>query len=143
VDLPGTRRWRLTIVIVAALSLFVALVAGSSLRAHFAAAELPMPAAWTHVTHAVPAHASKVHLHAGAHLVSGVSTSTTKKPFRNVWMTHDRPTSWSHLSPRLGWLALPTSFAAKVFHLGGANWAAPAAVPVNRDTLTELCVVRC
>jgi len=133
----------LTIAIAAAFSLFVALVAGSSLRPHFAAAELPMPAAWTHVTQGVPAHASQMHLHAGAHLVSGVSTSTTKKPFRNVWMTHDRPASWSHLSPGLGWSALPNSFAAKAFHPDGAYSAAPKAVPVNRDTLTELCVVRC
>jgi len=129
--------------LVAALSLFVALVAGSSLRPNFAAAELPMPASWTHVTHSVPAHASQMHLHAGAHLISGVSTSTTKKPFRNVWMTHDRPTSWSQSSPRSGWSALPTSFGAKAFYPGVAHWAASAAPPADRDTLTDLSVIRC
>jgi hypothetical protein len=84
-----------------------------------------------------------MHLHAGAHLVSGVSTSTTKKPFRNVWMTHDRPTGWSHLSPRSGWSALPTSFAAKAFHPVGTLWVASVAPPADRDTLTELNVIRC
>ena len=137
------RRWHLTIAIVAALSLLVALVAGSSLRPNFAAAELPEPAAWTHGTQSAQAHASQVHLHAAAQFISGFSMQNAKKPFRNTWMTHDRPISWTHLSPRLGWLALPTSFTASAFHPAGPHRAASAATPVNRDTSTELCVVRC
>ncbi|MCA2317164.1 hypothetical protein JF775_22985, partial [Mycobacterium sp. WUMAC-025] len=39
-----TRRWQLATAIVAALGVFVALIAGSSLRPQFAAATLPEPA---------------------------------------------------------------------------------------------------
>jgi hypothetical protein len=145
-----TRRWQLTIAIVAALSLFVALIAGSSLRPQFAAAVLPEPAAWTQATHGVQAHASQVQYYSAAqpvsHLAQGfspASTPTNKKPFHSTWMTRDRPTSWTHLSPQSGWSALPASFAASVFQSGGAHWAASAAAPHNRDILTQLCVARC
>jgi hypothetical protein len=140
----------LTIAIGAALSLFVALIAGSSLRPQLAAAAPPEPAAWTHGTQGVPAHASQVQLHAAAqpisHLDHGISpgsTPTNKKPFQSTWMTRDRPAGWTHLSLQSGWLALPTSFAAPEFQPGGAHWAASAPAPDNRDTLTQLCVVRC
>jgi hypothetical protein len=147
-----TRRWQLTIAIVAALSLFVALVAGSSLRPQFSAAALPEPAAWTHGTQGVQAHPSRVQLHAVAqairhpeHASSAGSTPTNKKPFRNMWMTKDRPTIWTPLSPHSGWFALPASFGASEFQPGGAHRAASAsaAAPVDRDILTQLCVVRC
>jgi hypothetical protein len=140
----------LTIAIVAAVSLFVALIAGSSLRPQFAAAALPEPAAWPHGTHGVQAHASHVQLHAAARPVSHLehgssasSTPTNKKPFHSMWMTRDRPTSWTNLSPNSGWSALPASFAASEFQPGGARWAASVAAPDNRDILTQLCVVRC
>jgi hypothetical protein len=145
-----TRRWQMTIAIVAALSLFVALIAGSSLRPKFAAAELPEPAAWTHATHGAQAHASQVQLHPVAqpdsHLDHGYLPSTTppkQKPFHSMWMTRDLPTSWTHLSPH--WLAMPGSFAASEFRPGGAHFAASAsaAAPADRDTLLQLCVVRC
>jgi hypothetical protein len=145
-----TRRWQLTIAIVAALSLFVALIAGSSLRPQFSAAALPGMAAWTHETHDVHEHAGQLQLHAAAqpvslldHGLSPGSTPTNKKPFHSMWMTRDRPTSWPHLSLQSGWLALPASFAASMFEPGGVQWAASAAAPDNRDNLTQLCVVRC
>ena len=142
-----TRRWQMTISIVAALSLFVALIAGSSLRPKFAAAALPEPAAWTH---GVQAHASQVQIHPVAqpnsHLEHGAlptGTPPNKKPFHSMWMTRDVPTSWTHLSPH--WLALPASFAVSEFQPGGAHRAASASAraPVDRDTLLQLCVVRC
>ena len=145
-----TRRWQLTIAIVAALSLFVALIAGSSLRPQLAAAALPEPAAWTHGTLGGQAHASQVQVHAAvqpisdlAHAFSPDCTPTNKKPFHSMWMTHDRPTSWTHLSPQSGWLPLPASFAASEFPPGGTHWAEPGAPPVNRDVLIQLCVTRC
>jgi len=146
---PGTtRRWQLTIAIVAALSLLVALIAGSSLRPQLAAAALPEPVAWTYGTQGVQVHAGQVQLHAVAqpisHLVHGVSPgSTNKKPFHSTWMTRDRPTDSTDLSPQSGWVALPASFAASEFQPGGAHWAASAPAPVNRDILTQLCIVRC
>jgi hypothetical protein len=145
-----TRRWQLTIALVAAVSLFVALIAGSSLRPQLAAGALPEPAAWTHGSHGVQAHATLVHPHAAAQPISHLdhgfspgSTPTNKKPFHSMWMTRDLPTGWTRLSPQSGWLALPASFAASEFQPGGAHWAASAAAPVNRDMLTQLCVVRC
>jgi hypothetical protein len=148
-----TRRWQLTIAIVAALSLFVALIAGSSLRPQLAAAELPEPAAWTHGTQGVQEHASQVQLHAAAqsishldHLFAPGSTQTdktNKKPFHSTWMTRDRPTSWTPLSPQSGWVALPASFAVSESRPGGAGCVASAAAPVNRNVLTLLGVIRC
>ena len=68
------------IVIVAALSLFAALVAGSSLRPNFAAAELPEPAAWTHGTQYVASHPSELQVHTAAqsisHLTAGAVPSS-------------------------------------------------------------------
>jgi hypothetical protein len=145
-----TRRWRLTIVIVAALSLFVALVAGSSLRPNFAAAELPEPAAWTHGTQHVASHPSQLQLHTAAqsisHLKAGALPSSMpvkQKPFRGTWMTHDRPTSVIRCAPPSVWLALPASFAASGLQQGSAHGAASAATPVERDMLADLCVIRC
>jgi hypothetical protein len=145
-----SRRWQLAIAIVAALGLFVSLIAGSSLRPQLAAAALPEPAAWTHGTQGVQAQASQVQLDPAAQLISHSdrgsspdSTPTNKKPFRNTWMTRDRPTSWTHLSPQSGWLALPASFTAAGFQPCDGHCAASAAAPVSRDTLTQFCVVRC
>ena len=135
---------------VAALSVLVALIAGSSLRPQLAAAALPEPAAWTHGTQGVQAHASQVQLHAAAqptshldHGFSPASAPTNKKPFHSTWMTREWPTSWTPSSPQAGWLALPVSFAASEFQPNGTHWGEPTAAPVNRDVLTQLCVTRC
>jgi hypothetical protein len=132
------------------LSLFVALIAGSSLRPQFAADALPEPAAWTHGAHGAQAHAGQAQLDAAAlsmsHLGHGFSPGATppnKKPFHSMWMTRDRPAGWTSLLPQSSWLALPASFAASEFQAGSTRWAASAAPSVNRDTLTKLCVARC
>jgi hypothetical protein len=129
---------------------FVALIAGSSLRPRFAAAELPEPAAWTHGAHSVQPDAGQLRLHpateAISHLAQGISPDsapTNKKPFHSMWMTHDRPASWAHLSPQLGWSVLPASFAASDIRPFDAQWAAVPVAPVTRDLATRLCVNRC
>jgi hypothetical protein len=140
----------MTIAIVSALSLFVALIAGSSLRPQLSAAELPGTAAWTHATQGVQAHAGQAQLHAAAqsvsHLEHGLSpgsTPTNKKPFHGMWMTRDRPTSWTHLSPQSGWFALPTSFGPSRFQPDDSHCAASPPARDNRDNLTQLCAIRC
>jgi len=142
----GSRRWRSAVAIVAAASLFIALIAGSSLRPQFAAAELPEPAAWSHAS----AHAGHVRLHAAAPSVSQLeqgsavgSTPIKKKPFHSMWMTRDRPTTWHHSSTHSGWTGLPKSFAASEFKSGAAQSATFATAPGSRNILTQLCVARC
>jgi hypothetical protein len=150
----GRLRWQLAIAIVAALSLFVALIAGSSLRPKFAAAALPEPAAWTHATPGAQAHASQMQLHPVAqpnsHLDQGFSPTTTPpqhKPFHSMWMTRDRPSTWAHLAPQLAWSPWPVSLSpwetAWPVALGSQSGCAqPAAVIAGRDILTQLCVAR-
>ncbi|MCV7092858.1 hypothetical protein [Mycobacterium interjectum] len=126
-----------------ALSVFVALIAGSSLRPQFSAPTLPEPAAWTHATPGFPAHAGRVELRAAAQGLSPGSTPANKKPFHSMWMTRDRPASVTHLSPQSGWFALPASFGAPALQPDRVRWAAPAPPPDDRDVLTRLCVARC
>lgn len=134
----------------AALGLFVALIAGWSLRPQFAAAELPEPVAWTHGTQSVQAHASYLRLRAAEqsisyrdHASAHGATPTNKKPFHSTWMARDRPTGWTPLSPQSGWLASLSPFAVSESQLPGAHWVEPMAAGVNRDMLTQLCVSRC
>lgn len=132
----------MTIAIAAAASLFVALIAGSSLRPRFAAASLPEPAAWTHGSDAIQPSAA----HRTSHLDHGMSAGSRpadKKPFHSMWMTRARPTNWAPLSLQLDWLALPASFVASQFQAGGAPWAAPATAAITRDILALVRVVRC
>ena len=145
-----TRRWRPTIAIVATLSIFVALIAGSSLRPQLAAAELPEPVAWTHGTQSAQAQGNRGQLHVvaavigpAARSVSPGSAPTDKKPFHSMWMTRDRPAGWTHVAPHSVWLALPASFAGPEFQPDCADRAASTAPSANRDLLTQLCVDRC
>jgi len=140
----------------AALSLFVALIAGSALRPKFAAAALPEPAAWSQGTLDVGASARRVQLRADfqamSHLDQAFSrgfapmNKTNKKPFHSMWMTRERPSTWTRLSPRLLWSWLSASFApwgpALGFQPGGAHTGAPAGALADQDILTQLCVVR-
>ncbi len=145
-----TRRWRPTIAIVAALSVFVALIAGSSLRPRFAAAELPEPAAWTHGSPGVQPQPKHIRPHHPAaepisYLAQGISPDSApidKKPFHSMWMTHDRPTGWAHVSPHSGLAELPASFAVSESQPSGARRAAVAVTPVDRDITLRLCVIR-
>ena len=142
-----SRRWQLTIMIVAALSVFIALVGGSSLRGPLGAAALPEPTAWTHSSDDVGTHAGEAQRHAVARLVSHQdqdlskgSTPTDKKSFRNTWMTKDRPISWTHWSPQSGFSVLPASFTSRHLPPEGQVCPVSAAAP---NILTKLCVVRC
>jgi hypothetical protein len=139
----ATRRWWLPIAIVTALSVFVALIAGSSLRPQFSAAAPPEPAAWTHTAPDVQADAGQVELRAAADAFSPASAPTDKKPFHSMWMTRDRPAQVTHLSPQSGWVALPASFGASELQPDRVRWAASAHAPDDRDALTLLCVARC
>ncbi len=153
VDLRGagkTRRWQSAIAIVAALSLFVALIAGSALRPQFAAAALPEPAAWSQGALDADACAYHVELHGRSHstsrVINGAScgTAPTKhKPFHSMWMTKDRPATWTRLSSQWVWSPLPASFAVSDFQPGGTHNGSPADTPGNQDILTEICVARC
>lgn len=142
-----TRRWRWAIAIVAALSAFVALVAGSSLRPQFSAADLPEPPGWSHVTHHVRAHLGEnqnaVVGQSNGDLEHGLATGAVpanSKTFLSMWMPRAVPTKWSVVSPHWDWFALPTSFVAPA--AGGAGADFPAG-PVNRDTSALLCIIRC
>jgi hypothetical protein len=145
VNVPGadhTRRWLLAIAVVAALTLFVSLIAGSSLRSTFSAATLPEPAVWSQVTPNAPqphSHSeSRYHLQ---HASWGTSPTNTK-PFHSMWMTHDRPDTWPRLQFPTLWSALPDSFAPIGFQSGRARTDAPAAESGDREILTLLCIAR-
>jgi hypothetical protein len=151
----NTRRWKLATAIVAALSLFIALIAGSALRPKFAAAALPDPTAWSQGTLDDDAHAGsgigRVHLHAGSQFASHFSHAslsgsapTDKKPFLSMWMTRGRPLTWARLSPNSLLSPLPAPFATMKVAPAGSHSAAPAsAAPVDHDILTQFCVARC
>lgn len=141
-----SRRWRLAIAVLVALSVFVALVAGSSLRPQFSAPAPPEPAAWAHVTHNARAHlgqrqymdVGQSHDQPERGLVSG-AVPTNNKTFLSMWMPRAMPTNWAAVSPHADWSALPASFIAP----GGATGLAFAHTPVSRDTPALLCVIRC
>jgi hypothetical protein len=134
--------------VVCALSLFVALVAGSALRPHYTANSLPEPGARSHVVKEVrPSQAQPVgatspleYLKAGEKARSG---PVSRKPFRNVWMTRDLPSNWDPLSPQTDWSVLPISFTAAQFQPRGAPWGASTADAVNRHTSSLFCIIRC
>ncbi|BBZ43752.1 hypothetical protein MPRM_10330 [Mycobacterium parmense] len=140
----ATRRRRLVVAVFAALSVFVALIAGSSLRPQLAASALPEPAVWTHQIAGAPTHLSPVQPDAMSHLsgrISAGSTPLDKKPFHSMWMTRGRPTSWEWLSPTADWSVLPMSFAPSRCEPGGTHSA--AAVPAVGNLLAEFCLLRC
>lgn len=136
------------VAVVTALSLFIALIAGSSLRPQFAANALPEPASWTHHTQNVrapggPEHpdAVRVTIRPGHDL--GAGSTTDKKPFHSMWMTRQLPTSWPSLSPESDWIALPASFAPQHLPSGRAQRVVDPFGCDDRDILTELCLIRC
>ena len=148
----GIRRWQSAVAVAAAFSLFVALVAGSALRPKFAAAELPEPAAWSQGTTDAGAHAALMHLHGcssamsypalAASRDSAPTNKTNEKPFHSTWMTKDRPSTWSRLSPQSVLSPVPIAFIPLGFQPERAQPRAPAAVRADRDILTQLCVAR-
>jgi hypothetical protein len=145
-----TRRREHAAAVVCALSLFVALVAGSALRPHYTTNALPEPGAWTHAVEHVQ-HDSKE-----AQSVSATGSlivlkardgsrpvPISRKPFRYVWMTHDLPSNWVPLSPHSNWSVLPKSFDSEEFQPRGAPCAAFAGDSDNRHTSTLFCIIRC
>jgi len=144
------RRRKHAAAIVGALSLFVALVAGSALRPHYTTTVLPEPQAWTHAVQHVQPDASRVQPDRATasveYVIAGnkrLSAPISRKPFRNVWMTHDLPSNWVPLSPQSDWSALPESFAPAQFQPRGAPWGASTADAVNRHTSSLFCIIRC
>lgn len=144
-----TRRWQLATAIVAALGVFVALIAGSSLRPQFAAATLPEPAAWSG---AAPAAGAQVLPQAGDAAVSrpalaaaqssAPANNTNKKPFHSMWMTKERPQSWNRSSAQSALSPTPTTFSPVWAAPDDAQSRSPATIPADRDTLTRLCIAR-
>jgi hypothetical protein len=137
-----SRGWHHAAAVAGALSLFVALVAGSALRPHYNTAVLPEPVVWTHVTHDHPANGPQVvsSLQTASSLQS---TPATRKPFRNVWMTRELPLDWISMSTQRDWSELPASFLAEGYQLTGAQRASPATTSTNRHTVILLGVNRC
>lgn len=139
------REWRPAIAVIAALSLFVSLIAGSVLRSQFSAATLPEPAAWSQVTpnsahaHTNSESAAAVHLQ---HASSWDASPINKKPFHSMWMTHDRPDVWPRLASHSVLTVLPPSFASTVFQSRVVHTSAPAAECGDHELLILLCVTR-
>lgn len=143
-----TRRWHSAVALVAGISLFVALITGSALRPQLAATALPEPASWSQGAPDVGAHADQP-LHGRsptvshlAHHTSWGAAPTNKKPFRSMWMTKARPSTWTRLSPQSVRSSLPDSVAALKFQPRGAPYPGAADIGADRDILTRLCVAR-
>lgn len=146
------RRWQPAIAIVAALSLFVSLVAGYALRSQFSAASLPEPAAWLHATPNADGHVA--HQPHGANATAaGLGTAhvqhasrgaspKNKKPFHSTWMTHGRPDTWPRMHTALLWPALPFSFADNTFHPDDGDLGPPGIGHRDQDILTLICIAR-
>ena len=145
-----TRRREHAAAVVCALTLFLALVAGSALRPHYTVNSLPEPAAWAHTVRDVQPDYSYSHLVSATpaltYLKSGSrahSVPTSRKPFRYVWMTHDLPSNWDPLSPQTDWSVLPKTFAAAQFQPRGAPGGASTEETFNRHTSSLFCIIRC
>lgn len=143
------QRWQVAIAIVGALSLFVALVAGSSMRPQFTAGALPEPAAWSQT--ATEAGVQPDHVTTGKHsqftrhFTGGYlhgPAPMNNKPFQSMWMTKDRPTTWMRTSPQWGRSPLPPSIAASAVPPGSGPTGLPADPPADRDILTHICIAR-
>lgn len=145
-----TRRREHAAAVVCALTLFLALVAGSALRPHYTANSLPEPAAWAHTvrdvqpdyiySHPLSAAPASMYLKSGSR---AHSVPTSRKPFRYVWMTHDLPSNWDPLSPQTDRSVLPKTVAAAQFQPRGAPWGSSTADAVSRHTSSLFCIIRC
>lgn len=144
-----SRRWQPAIAVVAAVSLFISLIAGSALRSQFSAATLPEPAAWSQVNPSAGSIAGQsrapgesvaaTHLQ---HARSWGASPMNKKPFHSMWMTHDRPDVWTRMQSQPVRSELPTSFAGMGFRSGEVHTSAPATECGDHEILTLLCVSR-
>lgn len=128
-----------------AVSLFIALVAGSALRPHYTTNALPEPGvahAVEHAQHDV-AHVRPISAVPSLSVPKDAGNSrrvpVVRKPFRYVWMTHDIPSSWIPISPQMDWSALPKSFVTTNYESRGA----PRADAGNRHTSSLFDIIRC
>ncbi|ABL04524.1 conserved hypothetical membrane protein [Mycobacterium ulcerans Agy99] len=138
------RRWqRAVVVVVVAVGLFAAVIAGWALRSGLSAAALLQPAAWSQ---AIPdiGHLQLAHGPQPVNHSDQDAPPAHQKPFRNAWMTRDRPPSQAHLGPLSAWS--PTSglvtrgWQSQLIHVHPPG--PPAATAADRDILTEFCVAR-
>lgn len=144
------RRYEHAAAVVCALSLFVALVAGSALRPHYTTNALPEPAAWIHPGERVQHYSQQPQPISAAPSLSTQQARSgsqpmpiSRKPFRYVWMTHDLPSNWVPLSPQLDWSELPKSFISAQFQARGTAWAEFGRDPDHRTTATLYSIIRC
>jgi hypothetical protein len=128
----------------------LALVAGSALRPHYTSNALPEPAGWTHPGEHVQHNSQQLQPISAAPSLSAQQARSgsqpmpiSRKPFRNVWMTHDLPSDWIPLSPQLDWSALPKSFVSGQFQARGAPRAEFGRDPDRRYTVTLFSTIRC
>jgi len=140
-DTGKTRRWQSAIAIVAALSLFAAVITGWASRGSTVAGlAVPQTAALSQGAH-VGVNVGRAQLGDRSQSTSNLghdSSPTHQKPTKNAWMTRDRPPSWTRLEPQSVRSPLPASFADLGIQLRDAHSSAPAAVAADRDILTQL-----
>ena len=136
--------------VVCALSLFVALVAGSALRPHYTTNALPEPGAWIHrVEHVQHAFKPVQPISATAALIALRARGNShpvpfaRKPFSYVWMTQDVPSNWVPLSPFSDRWTSPKSVVSAQNQPRDALCAAFAKDPDSRHTSTLFCIIRC
>jgi hypothetical protein len=142
-----TRRWQLTIAIVAVLSLFSAVIAGWAERSQVVVASPLQWAASSQATPDVGVNVGQVQIADGSqpashldHRSSSGASPINQKPFKSgVWMTRDRPPTEARLAPQLVRSPWPVSFVALGFQPGNV---CSAAAHCDQDILTQLCVAR-
>ncbi len=116
------RWWRLAIAMVAALSLFTAVITGW---------------AWRGVT-PDPVHAVATATAAHSQPEAQGSSPTHALPTKHAWMARERPQTRTPLSPPSDWSTWPASADPS----DGACRGAPATAADDPDILTLLCINR-
>ncbi len=116
------RRWRLAIAMVAALSLFTAVITG------WASREVPPD----------PVHAAATATAAHSQPEAQGSSPMHALPTKHAWMARERPQMWTPLSPPSDWSAWPASADPS----DGAARGAPATAPDDPDILALFCINR-
>jgi hypothetical protein len=146
------RRWRAAIAVVAALSLFTAVLGCWSLQSRLAAAAAQRPAASAQGT----LDSCQVKFDAGSqrstHVGHGPSCGaglTKHTAFKSAGMKRDRPPSWARLSPQSVWAQLPIAWSLRPitlatlgFHPDDTHSGVPVAALAVPDILTQFCVDR-
>jgi hypothetical protein len=136
------RRWQSAIAVVAALSLFTAVLGSWILQSRLAATALMQPAS-SQGTPGVGTDMGQVQL-------GHASAPTTHAAFKSPGIKRDRPPNWARLTPQSVWAALPVLWwlrpkimAAWEFQPAGTHRGASMAAALGvRHILTRLCVAR-